>query len=223
VDDIGWYSSESPKDAAAQGIESVRLFSYVVRWDHGFAPNPFYGFCSVATCKPDIRKVACIGDYVLGTGSASRQLAGNVVFFMQVNEIITFDQYWSDPRFVRRRPVMNGSLQQRFGDNIYHRENGKWIQADSRHSQLGSQPNSKNLQRDTGKTERVLLSNKFIYWGGEGPKVPARLSDFVHHTPGHRSFFPEGDIQRFLTWIQTYNVAGQVSDPVEWRFERWWR
>lgn len=105
----------------------VRLFSYVVRWDHGFAPNPFYRLCSIATCKPDIRKAATVGDYVLGTGSAERKLAGKVVFLTRVDEIITFDQYWNDLRFARKIPVMNGSLQQRFGDNIYHRENGVWI------------------------------------------------------------------------------------------------
>jgi hypothetical protein len=44
-----------------------------------------------------------------------RNLARKVVFLMQVREIVTFDQYWSDP------------AQQRFGDNIYHREDGKWV------------------------------------------------------------------------------------------------
>lgn len=201
----------------------MRLFSYVVRWDHGFAPNPFYGVCSVATCKPDIRKVACVGDYVLGTGSARRKLAGTVTFIMQVDEIITFDQYWNDPRFIRRRPVMNGSLQQRFGDNIYHQQNGKWIQADSRHSWTGSQPNADNLKRDTGKTDRVLLGHNFIYWGGEGPKIPGHFENFVQHAPGHRAFFSEKDIHRFLKWIGTHGVSGQVADPYEWRFQKWWR
>jgi hypothetical protein len=201
----------------------VRLFSYVVRWDHGFAPNPFYSVCSVATCKPDIRKVATVGDYVLGTGSAERKLAGKVVFLMRVDEIITFDQYWSDPRFARKIPVMNGSLQQRFGDNIYHHENGQWIQADSRHSQIGSLPNLKNLKRDTGKTDRVLLGRDFIYWGGEGPNVPARLSHFVHRTPAHRAFFSEDEIRRFLRWIATFGHSGLVRAPYEWRFEKRWR
>lgn len=43
------------KDAEAYGLADV-LFSYIVRWDHGFAPNPFHGICSLATCKPGIRK-----------------------------------------------------------------------------------------------------------------------------------------------------------------------
>lgn len=223
MDHIEWYASQSPDNSSTQGLRLVRLFSYVVRWDHGFAPNPFYGVCSVATCKPNIRKAACIGDYVLGTGSAGRGLAGTVVFLMQVNEIVTFDQYWNDPRFIRRRPVMNGSLQQRFGDNIYHRQNGKWIQADSRHSQIGSKPNPDNLKRDTGKTDRVLLGQNFVYWGGEGPKIPAHFQDFIQAAPGHRAFFSEKDIERFLKWISTFRASGQVADPYEWQFEKWWR
>lgn len=201
----------------------MRLFSYVVRWDHGFAPNPFFGICSVATCKPDIRKAAKVGDYVLGTGSAGRKLAGHVVFLMRVGEITTFNKYSSDSRFSRKIPVMNGSLQQRFGDNIYRQVDGKWIQADSRHSQVGSRANLSNLKRDTGKTDRVLLGSDFIYWGGDGPKVPTRLDRFVHRTPAHRAFFTEDEIKRFLEWIGKFNSTGCVGDPYEWRNEKRWR
>ena len=164
-----------------------------------------------------------VGDYVLGTGSAERKLAGRVVFLMRVDEIITFDQYWSDPRFARKIPVMNGSLQQRFGDNIYHHENGEWVQVDSRHSQIGSRPNPKNLKRDTGRTDRVLIGMDYIYWGGDGPQVPARLNRFVHRSPAHRAFFSEDEIRRFLRWIATLRQSGLISDPYEWRFENQWR
>ena len=39
-------------------IMAARLFSYVVRYDYGFAPNPFEGCCTIATCKPQIRRAA---------------------------------------------------------------------------------------------------------------------------------------------------------------------
>ena len=32
------------------------LFSYVVATDSGFAPNPFFGLCTLACCKPAIRR-----------------------------------------------------------------------------------------------------------------------------------------------------------------------
>ena len=34
----------------------MKLYSYIVARDFGFAPNPFYGFCTLATCKPKIAK-----------------------------------------------------------------------------------------------------------------------------------------------------------------------
>jgi len=39
------------------------LHSYVVARDYGFAPNPFFGFCTLATCKPRLRSVAQVGDW----------------------------------------------------------------------------------------------------------------------------------------------------------------
>ena len=35
----------------------MKLFSYVVARDFAFAPNPFHGYCTLATCKPIIRRV----------------------------------------------------------------------------------------------------------------------------------------------------------------------
>ena len=44
----------------------MKLFSYILARDFGFAPNPFYSICSLATCKPIIRKKAQIGDWIIG-------------------------------------------------------------------------------------------------------------------------------------------------------------
>ena len=52
------------------------LFSYVVRYDSGFAPNPFHGFCTLATCKPGIRAHANVGDWVVGTASGGPPVRG---------------------------------------------------------------------------------------------------------------------------------------------------
>lgn len=203
----------------------MTLYSYVVRWDHGFAPNPFYEFCTLATCAPKIRARAKLGDYVLGTGSASRGHGGRAVFLMKVTEQSTFDAYWRDPRFQQKVPVMNGSLKQRFGDNIYHRRRpgDSWIQADSRHSQLDAVANELNIQRDTGTTDRVLLSEDFTYWGSDAPVIPARLSKFVHKARSYKSSFSEKDIARFVAWVESLRQTGCVGKPLEWNYERWWR
>ena len=98
------------------------LYIYVVVRDFGFAPNPFHGYCSLATCKPGIRKVAQIGDWVMGVGGGRLQATGRCIYLMKVSEILNFDKYWSDKRFRVKKPVRNGSPVMMVGDNIYHRD-----------------------------------------------------------------------------------------------------
>ena len=154
----------------------MRLFSYVVARDYGFAPNPFYGYCTIATCKQKIRRIASEGDWVLGTGSKSRQRADRVVFAMRITDTLDFDDYWSDPRFLSKRPNLQGSRKQAFGDNIYHRvsDSSRWLQENSHHSYSDGTANPHNIEQDTS-ADRVLISNDFAYWGGSGPELPPRL------------------------------------------------
>lgn len=52
-----------------------QLFSYVIPTDDGAAPNPSWGECSLAICKPAIRKGADVDDWVIGTGSKVARLS----------------------------------------------------------------------------------------------------------------------------------------------------
>lgn len=199
----------------------VRLFSYVVVHDFGFAPNPFYGWCTVAVCKPAIRRTARHGDWLLGTGSKTTGLDGRIVYAMRVEEILGFDAYWDDPRFARKRPRRDGNIKQLYGDNIYHHgPDESWQQEDSRHSLKDGSPNQGHIRVDTS-TDRVLASETFIYFGGTGPVVPNRLRhdyamDVVHSGRGHRCDF--SDVQRDATidWIRSLG-EGVRSDPSGWR------
>ncbi|WP_299660907.1 hypothetical protein [uncultured Psychromonas sp.] len=143
------------------------LFSYAITRDFGFAPNPFNGICSLATCKPKIRKYAKVGDWVMGVGgSRLKRCKRKCIFLMRVSEIVDFQQYWDDPRFSLKKPSRNGSQVQLLGDNIYHKaQDGTWIQEDSHHSNGDGTINEVNLERDTGSTENVLLSDYFFYFG----------------------------------------------------------
>ena len=42
------------------------VYSYVLTYDGGFAPNPFFDVCTLATCKPRIRFKAQVNDLILG-------------------------------------------------------------------------------------------------------------------------------------------------------------
>ena len=46
----------------------VKVYSYVMTHDYGFAPNPHGEYCTLACCKPRIRSSAGVDDLVIGTG-----------------------------------------------------------------------------------------------------------------------------------------------------------
>ena len=98
------------------------VFVYVVDRDFGFAPNPFHGYCTLATCKPRIRKTAQIGDWVIGMAGSRLNATGRCVFAMQITATISFDEYWANPIYNEKKPVRNGSRKMMVGDNIYHRD-----------------------------------------------------------------------------------------------------
>jgi len=200
----------------------MRLHSYIVEHDLGFAPNPFHEICTLAACKPRIRKYAKIGDYIIGTGSKKRQINGRLIYIMRIGEIVGFDQYWTDQRFARKKPVMNGSVSQRYGDNIYHYGQGcdRWLQEDSFHSQENGVAHVGNLQTDTGITDRVLIADWFIYWGGVAPLIPPEFADFVQITQGHKAINDEQRIASFVSWASSEGEANSVvGDPCEWPLE----
>jgi len=101
-------------------------------------------------------------------GSSLRGVKRKCILLMKVSEKVSFQDYWDDERFSLKKPVRNGSRVQMLGDNIYHKdENGSWIQEDSHHSNPDGSPKPVNLDRDTGRTDQVLVSNYFLYFGGK--------------------------------------------------------
>jgi hypothetical protein len=202
----------------------MRLFSYIVRYDSGFAPNPFYGWCTLATCKPKIRASAKTGDWVLGTGSNDRkvQLGGHLVYAMRVTEAMTFGAYNADPRFQSKKPYRCGSRKQSCGDNIYYPTDGNdgWLQRDSFHSAVDGTQHAEHVQIDTD-IDRVLVSNDFVYFGGDGPDIPARLVDgsgrsLCKHGIGYIVFDDQTLIANFETWLAALGDRGYQGPPFEW-------
>ena len=200
-----------------ENMANRRLFSYIVARDYGFAPNPFHGICSLATCKPEIRRLAQVGDWIVGTGSKTKLRAGHAVFAMKVTEALSLDEYWLDPRFHLKKPDLRSSRRRAFGDNIYHRnEDGRWIQEDSHHSLNDGRMNDANIEHDT-RVPRVLLSSDFVYWGGGGPRLPLFDEEsIVSSTQGHRSKFPASVVAEFESWIRGLDDEGYCGAPLDW-------
>jgi len=167
----------------------MRLFSYIVRSDSGFAPNPYHGYCTLACCKPVIRRNARQGDWVVGI--SSKKSGNKLIFAMQITESPqTFKEYYTDPRFKSKKPRKRSKQYEfRRGDNIYKPlRNGTFLQLPSNHSNPdGSENHQKKMKDLNGKF--VLISNKFWYFGNNMKKLPDNLS-FLIVGRGHRSKFP---------------------------------
>lgn len=102
----------------------MRLFAYKMTHDSGFAPNPFWGYLTLATCKPKIREHKRPGDWI--AGFTSKTLCGDwvgderLVFLMQVDEKVALADYFEDVRFESRIPRPSpAAAVYRCGDNIY--------------------------------------------------------------------------------------------------------
>lgn len=198
--------------------DMARVFSYKLVRDYGFAPNPYGGYCTLATCKPQIRASAHPGDLIIGFGSQQGVLAGRAIFALIVSEKLTFDGYWADKRFARKKPDFYGSRAEAFGDNIYHTENGVWRQSDSHHSYVDGVTNHSNLDRDTSQ-DCVLISDNYVYWGEAAIALPSYLrdcdgDDLYPSVRSHRSVFSDEMVQRAYEWFanQPRGVQGRPSD-----------
>lgn len=190
----------------------MRLFSYVVRYDMGFAPNPFEGYCTLATCKYKIRNTADVGDWVVGTGSVENVGNSKLIFLMKVTEKLTFDKYWEDERFESKKPNMNGSLKVRNGDNIYRKDRDNWIQANSKHSNEDGSENKDNKDYDL-ESINVLISDYFYYFGKSAIVIPNEFKSVINPGIGHKSNFQEELIEKFVKWVEGSNDKGMIDFP----------
>lgn len=179
-----------------------RIYRYVVRVDAGAAPNPFAGWCSLAICKPGIRKTAQIDDWVIGQRS---RMPNHLIYVMQVQERLSFAEFWKDPRFRDKRADRCAS-----SDNIYRpSSNGQLVQV----------PNLVHDQRDTERDtggRNVLVSERFWYFGDKSAKVPDDLAHLLHHGRGHSLHINrrDGDIDLLERWLAS-QPAGLRGAPID--------
>ncbi len=201
---------------------TTRFFSYVLTRDYGFAPNPFNGICTLATCKPNIRDAANVGDWVMGTSSIRHGKRSHLIYAMKVNDKISFNEYWHNPKYMTKKPVMNGSLKKMYGDNIYYNDGHKWIQADSHHSLEDGSPNQHNVKKDTS-VNAVLISYEFYYFGQQFLFLSDKtILNVVKKGPGHRC--PDKRCgKKLLSYIASKcDSMGYYSDPALFgKFERY--
>lgn len=179
----------------------MKLYSYVIPRDYGFAPNPYFHYCTLATCKPVIRKCAQVGDWIAGFGAAASPVREKLVVLMRVEETMSFDEYWEDERFRCKRPVFNKGVIHMYGDNIYHHVGEEWMQEFSHHSMQDGSINYVNLNRDT-KTDRVLIAKDFYYFGNNAIDIPQKFEMLIRKGRNHIVCTDESIINDFTGYMR---------------------
>jgi hypothetical protein len=177
----------------------MRLYSYIVKHDTGFSPNPFHGYCTLACCKPAIRRTAKKGDWVVGL--TPKDAGNRIVYLMCVDDHPkTFDEYWRDKRFIAKRPRYDDGVRGKCGDNVYEPLGSEFRQLQSAHSN-GALESPENKAHDLGG-KHVLISETFAYFGSRPRKLPPELTALVPGR-GHRSRFSEEVLAAFRSFTQT--------------------
>jgi hypothetical protein len=175
--------------------------------DTGLAPNPFWGWCTLAVCTPN-RQGARLsaGDLIAGFLPKDRDY--KLLYVMEVEERLHMNDYYKDSRFVAKRPDLRGDWKGRCGDNFYHqRPDGSWIQERNRFH-IGPA----YLRKDT-RRPFVFAGRRFWYYGANALPLPKEFQPLAGGR-GIRVGHEPALVMRFRTWMerQPRGIHGMPSD-----------
>jgi len=191
-----------------RGIK-MRLCSYVVRIDKGLAPNPFYRYCTLAICTPNhMGNRNEKGDWFLGTTSVKR--GNKIIYAMEVDCRLHFNDYYSDPRFEKKKPIIDGTWRQRCGDNMYYQENnGKWRQHPTAHHATKA-----SMTQDL-KHPYVFVSKHFFYFGEKAPEIPDKFKGLIWSRSGCKCSHNPEVVKAFIKWMESNYNPGIIGLPMD--------
>ena len=73
-------------------MNTPKLYTYIMTVDSGLAPNPFWGYCTLAVCTPNHQGCrAKAGDYI--AGFTTKREGYRLIYMMQVCEKLRMDKY----------------------------------------------------------------------------------------------------------------------------------
>lgn len=178
---------------------------------------------------PTIRQHASRGDIIVGMAGSGKRGLGRyyprLIYWMRVDDALTFDKYWHDSRFANKKPQMPGPKMRMVGDRTYRHEPGQtdWSFETSMHNVAGVvQDQRAHVLHDT-QVDRILISRFFTYWGRSGPKLPDRLIGLFPNPRGQKC---KHDVQR-LSELHKFIALDKpqfvVGDPIDWDNPRYFK
>lgn len=203
----------------------TKIYSYVLTYDNGAAPNPFWDCCTLAICKPAIRRTAQVGNWIIGTGSKNAAIAENqikdysnkLVYAMKVTQKMTFQEYdqYCETNLQQKRPNWNSDIwQEKLGDCLFDYSGGHPYK-----KRKGVHKTSDLLDRDQ-KGIYVLLSDHYYYFGEQAINIPEEFHGMIKKGPGHKLIENQELVSRFIDWMKKFQKNHLYGDPQrKWLFE----
>lgn len=201
----------------------AKLFSYKMTHDSGFAPNPYHGWLTLATCKPGIRLTKKVGQWVAGFASnelvskakshASNIPAEGLIYLMKISEVLPLQDYFNDPRFQSKKPAYNPDSApdqiQDYGDNIYsHDDRNGWTWHQNRN-------HPSHHQQNDIKGRNVLISEEFYYLGRNCITPPESWESMginVPHGPSYYGYSSELEaVERIINLLKEKGFSTGIS------------
>lgn len=165
------------------------LYCYKMTWDVGFAPNPYEGVLTLATCKPTIRRCAKVGDWISGWTAREvhdkmhqiRRFDGDarLIYIAKIKDKLTFAEYWK--RYPEKRPKPIGKtkivhhncaginkreIKWNNGDNIY-KPLIQHPQTEEDYEQITNADHTSSELKHDLSGKYVLICEEFYYFGVE--------------------------------------------------------
>lgn len=200
-----------------------KIYSYVLRYDDGAAPNPFWDICTLTICKPAIRRTAQIGDWVVGLGSRRAKsndgkfhnFSGRIVYAMKITKIMSLEEYDSfcKTHLLNKIPDWNNTKdwRLRMGDCIYDFSNKTNRLRKSVH--YNDLKDKKDEDNKDIKGLNALLSDHFYYFGEEPILLPLELNRIAFQNQGHRKFEDVNLFKKLEDWLSQFEKNKVYADP----------
>lgn len=182
--------------------EKLKMWSYRIVHDKQFAPNPFKGVLTLATCKPLIRRsneskpgvwIAGFAAYSVKDGVQPKKGRELLIYLAKISEVMTMQDYWT--KYPQKRAQKCGEeFEEYYGDNIYD-ENLHLIN-DNHHKDW-------DFRRDmSGKN--VLICDEFYYFAPNSRLVvPKEFDDLVYKRRGQILVQNNNLVPQFIDYVKS--------------------
>lgn len=173
--------------------QNPKIRLYKMTTDKRFAPNPYCGVLTLATCKPGIRRAAEIGEWIAGFSSKALDKSESgeekLIYIARVDAKLSFGEYYK--AYPQKRPTHCY-----YGDNIYKPNKGTYdvldnpfhkapsslcSDGDSREKIGCAQSDCKDSNAIDLSSDNVLICAEFYYFGEKNAlALESSLRDSIH-------------------------------------------